>query len=148
MRRVIVLAAAGLSLAGCASFSMDAFKSSPVPVTIQFDSIPPGADVVTSVGPGCKTPCSIPIATETGFSATFTLAKYQPMTIPVTVTKTGGELLTAATVAVDPSPVVAELQPAVPARRAARKAARKRAPAAAAAPAEAPATTPFPAPAR
>ena len=146
MRRVIVLVAAGFSLAGCASFSMDAFKSAPVPVTVQFDSIPPGADVVTSVGPGCKTPCSIPIATETGFSATFNLPKYQPMTVPVAVTKVPGDFTTAATTVVDPSPVVAELQPMTPPRRAARKAAKKRAAAPAAAePAEG---SPFPAPAR
>ena len=29
MRRVIVIAVAGASLAGCSSFSMDAFKSAP-----------------------------------------------------------------------------------------------------------------------
>ena len=124
---------------------MDAFKSAPTPVTVQFDSIPPGADVVTSVGPGCKTPCSIPIATETGFSATFSLPKYAPMTVPVTVTKVPGELLTAATTVVEPSPVVAELQPMTPPRRAARKAAAKKRSAEPAAPAE---TSPFPAPAR
>lgn len=146
MRRVIVLAAAGLSLAGCASFSMDAFRSAPTPVTVQFDSVPPGADVVTSVGPGCKTPCSIPIATETGFSATFNLPKYAPMTVPVAVTKVPGDFTTAATTTVEPNPVVAELQPMTPPRRAARRAAKKRAAApAAAAPAEG---SPFPAPAR
>ncbi len=125
---------------------MDAFKSAPTPVTVQFDSVPPGADVVTSVGPGCKTPCSIPIATETGFSATFNLAKYQPMTVPVSVTKVPGDFTTAATTTVEPNPVVAELQPTTPPRRAARRAAKKRAAApAAAAPAEG---SPFPAPAR
>ena len=125
---------------------MDAFKSAPTPVTVQFDSTPPGADVVTSVGPGCKTPCSIPIATETGFSATFNLAKHAPVTVPVTVTKVPGDFVTAATTVVDPSPVVAELQPIAPPRRAARKAARRPA---AAAPAAAPAEgSPFPAPAR
>lgn len=147
MRRVLVLTAAGLSLAGCASFSMDSFRSAPTPVTVQFDSIPPGADVVTSVGPSCKTPCSIPIATETGFSATFTLAKYQPMTVPVAVTRNPGDFTSPATTVVEPSPVVAELQPMTPPRRAARKAAKRRA---VAAPVEetAPATTPFPAPSR
>jgi hypothetical protein len=125
---------------------MDAFKSSPTPVTVQFDSTPPGADVVTSVGPGCKTPCSIPVATETGFSATFNLAKYQPVTVPVSVTRVPGDLVTAASTVVDPNPVVAELQPLAPPRRAARRAAKKRAAApAAAAPAEG---SPFPAPAR
>ncbi|MDB5620889.1 hypothetical protein [Tardiphaga sp.] len=146
MRRVIVLAAAGLSLAGCASFSMDTFKSAPTPVTVQFDSNPPGADVVTSIGPGCKTPCSIPVAAEAGFSASFTLPKYQPMTVPVTVTRVPGDFTTAASTVVDPSPVFAELQPMTPPRRAARKAAKKRAAVpAAAAPAEG---SPFPAPAR
>jgi hypothetical protein len=63
------------------------------------------------------------------------------------VTKVPGDFTTAATTVVDPSPVVAELQPMMPPRRAARKAAKKRAaPApAAAAPAEG---SPFPAPAR
>jgi hypothetical protein len=126
---------------------MDSFRAAPTPVTVQFDSIPPGADVVTSIGPGCKTPCSIPLATETGFSATFTLAKFQPMTVPVAVTRTAGDFTSAATTVVDPSPVVAELQPATPPRRAARKAAKRRAPAAAAEE-TAPATTPFPAPSR
>ncbi|MET0222287.1 MAG: hypothetical protein ABWY82_17280 [Tardiphaga sp.] len=126
---------------------MDSFRSAPTPVTVQFDSIPPGADVVTSVGPSCKTPCSIPIATETGFSATFTLAKYQPMTVPVAVTRNPGDFTSPATTVVEPSPVVAELQPMTPPRRAARKAAKRRA---VAAPVEetAPATTPFPAPSR
>ena len=143
MRRVIVLTAVGLSLAGCASFSMDSLRPAPTPVTVQFDSIPPGADVVTSIGPGCKTPCSIPLATETGFSATFTLAKFQPMTVPVTVTRTAGDFTSPATTVVDPSPVMAELQPMAPPRRAARKAAAKKRSTAA------PATgTPFPAPTR
>ena len=143
MRRVIVLTAAGLSLAGCASFSMDSFRPAPAVVSVQFDSTPPGADVVTSIGPGCKTPCSIPLATETGFSATFTLAKFQPMTIPVTVTRVTGDFTSAATTVVDPSPVVAELQPMVPPRRAARKmAAKKRGTAATGT------GTPFPAPTR
>jgi hypothetical protein len=150
MRRVIVIAAASLSLAGCASFSMDSFRSAPPPVTLQLDSIPPGADAVTSLGPSCKTPCSLPVAAETSFSVTYTLAKYAPLTVPVTVTKTPGDFVTAATTAIDPNPVVGELQPATPPRRARRAAARRK-PAAAAAPAAAePAggTTPFPAPSR
>jgi hypothetical protein len=148
MRRVIVIAAAGLSLAGCTSFSMDSLRPAAPPVTVQFDSIPPGADAVTSLGPNCKTPCSLPVTAENSFSVTYTLAKYQPLTMPVTVTRTPGDFVTSATTVVDPNPVVGELQPLTPSRRAARKMA-KRKPAAAAAPGAAePATTPFPAPAR
>ncbi|QUS39367.1 hypothetical protein RPMA_11360 [Tardiphaga alba] len=147
MRRVLVLTAAGLSLAGCSSFSMDAFKSAPEPITVQFESTPPGAEAKTSVGPACTTPCSLPIVTEGDFSVTFTLPKFQPATVPVTVTRFPAEFASPARTVVDPSPVAVELQPAVPARKA-RKAA-KRAAAPAAAPAEAPAAaagSPFPNP--
>ena len=45
MRRVIVIVAAGASLAGCSSFSMDYFKSTPPTAQLQLDSVPAGADV-------------------------------------------------------------------------------------------------------
>ncbi|MEH2469806.1 hypothetical protein V1284_001250 [Nitrobacteraceae bacterium AZCC 2299] len=81
---------------------------------------------------------------------TYTLAKYQPLTVPVSVTRNPGDFTTPATTVIDPNPVVAELQPMTPPRRGARKMVKKRAaaaPADAAAPATA-ATTPFPAPTR
>jgi len=81
MRRVIVIAVAGASLAGCSSFSLDAFKSTPPTVQVQLDSVPPGADAQTSLGPACKTPCSVAVvAPESGFSVTYTLGKSQPVT--------------------------------------------------------------------
>ena len=147
MRRVLLLTAAGLSLAGCSSFSMDAFKSAPEPVTVQFESTPPGAEAKTSVGPACTTPCSLPIVTEGDFSVTFTLPKFQPATVPVTVTRVPAEFASPARTVVDPSPVAVELQPAVSPRKA-RKAAKKRAaaPAPAAEEAAPAAGSPFPAP--
>lgn len=148
MRRVLILTAAGLSLAGCSSFSMDAFKSAPEPVTVQFESTPPGAEARTSVGPSCTTPCSLPIVTEGNFDVTFTLPKFQPVTVPVSVSRVAGDFTSPARTVIDPSPVAVELQPATMPRRA-RKAARKRAaaPAAAAPAAAAPAAgSPFPAP--
>ncbi|VIO72653.1 hypothetical protein CI1B_42990 [Bradyrhizobium ivorense] len=149
MRRVIVIAAAGLGLAGCSSFSLDSFKSAPPPMQVQLDSAPPGADAVTSLGPGCKTPCTVSIPTpETNFSVTFNLPKYQPANVPVTVTRVPGDFTSPATTTLDPSPVFAELQPAGPPPRAARKPIRpkkKPKPAAAAAPAAAPASA-FPDP--
>ncbi len=66
MRQVIVIAAAGLSLAGCSSLSWDAFKSAPPAVPVQLASTPPGADARTSLGPGCTTPCSVNITPPEG----------------------------------------------------------------------------------
>ncbi len=115
MRRIIAMAAAGASLAGCSSFSLDAFKSTPPAVQVQLESNPPGADALTSVGPGCKTPCSVSItAPDAGFSVTYTLDKYQPATVPVQVIRTPGDLTTSASTKIDPSPVFAELQRAAP----------------------------------
>jgi hypothetical protein len=122
MRRVIVIAVAGASLAGCSSFSMDAFKSTPPAVQVQLDSVPPGADAVTSVGPSCKTPCSVAVqAPDAGFSVTYTLNKFQPTTVPVQVIRVPGDSTTPASTTFDPNPVVAELQPAGPPPKAARK---------------------------
>jgi hypothetical protein len=159
MRRVIVIAAAGFSLAGCSSFSMgDYFKSTPPTVQVQLDSTPQGADARTSVGPGCKTPCSVtvPIPDNGGFSVSYTLNKFQPATVPVQVTRVPGDFTTPASTRIDPNPVVAELQPMAPppkARRAMRPKKPKKpkgapAPADSAFPAPAPAAPPPPPPPR
>lgn len=149
MRRVIVIAVAGASLAGCSSLSLDAFKSTPPTVQVQLDSVPQGADAVTSVGPGCKTPCSVAVqAPDTGFSVSFTLPKFQPATIPVQVIHTPGDLTTAATTTFDPNPVVAQLQPAGPPPKAARKKVLKPKKPKGTAAAPAPGASPFPDPAQ
>ncbi len=131
-------------LSGCASFSMDAFKSTPTPVTIQLDSVPPGADAVTSIGPGCKTPCSLDVPAENAFTVTFSAPKSQPVTVPVTVTRIPGDFTSPARTVVEPSPIVAELPPAGPVKRQRRAAVQKRA--AAVAPEAPAAASPFPAP--
>jgi hypothetical protein len=117
MRRGIAIAAAGLSLAGCSLFSFDAFRSTPPTVQLQLDSVPSGADALTSLGPGCKTPCSV---ADAGFSVTYTLNKFQPVTLPVQVIYIPGDSSTPASTTVDPNPVVAELQPAGPPPKARR----------------------------
>ena len=116
MRRAIVIAAAGLGLAGCSSFSLDAFKPTPPPLQVQLDSTPQGADAKTSLGPGCKTPCSVSVTAPEngGFSVSYALNKYQPATVQVNVLRTPGDLMTPATLTTDPNPVVAELQPIGP----------------------------------
>jgi hypothetical protein len=130
MRRVIVIAVAGFSLTGCSSFSFDAFKSTPPTVLVQLDSAPPGADARTSLGPGCKTPCSVtvPAPDNGGFTVSYTLNKFQPATVPVQVIHVPGDLTTSATTTFDPNPVVAQLQPAGPPPRPARKMMRPKKP--------------------
>jgi hypothetical protein len=149
MRRVIAIAFAGASLAGCSSFSFDSLKPTPPPIQVQLESVPPGADAVTSLGPACKTPCSVAVpAPDSGFSVTFNLPKFQPVTVPVQVIRNPGDFANPATTLTDPNPVFAELRPAGPPPKAARKPMRPKKPKppkpAAAAPA---AGSPFPNPA-
>ncbi|WP_375308042.1 hypothetical protein WI560_11180 [Bradyrhizobium sp. A11] len=122
MRRVIsaALAGAGLlgaaSLGGCSSMS-DVFKSTPPTVQVRLESNPPGADATTSLGPGCKTPCSVSVPAPDGpFTVAFALPKYQPASVPVNLIKNPGDFTTPASVTTDPNPVFAELQPATPPR--------------------------------
>jgi hypothetical protein len=148
MHRFIVLAVAGVSLAGCSSFSPDAFKPAPPKVTVELDSVPSGAEARTSQGQSCKTPCSVEVPAAEGFSVSYTLANYQPLTVPVQVTHQPGDLTSPAITTADPNPVVGELQPVAPAKPVRKKPRKRRAPkAAAAAPAASAAASPFPEPA-
>ena len=120
MRRVIAIALAGASLGGCSSTPSlssfgDYFKSTPPTIAVQLESQPPGADAKTSLGPGCKTPCSVQVAApDTGFTVSFALPKFQPATIQVNVVNNPGDLSTPASTVTDPNPVFAQLQPAGP----------------------------------
>jgi hypothetical protein len=149
MRRVIAIAATGLSLAGCSSFSTDSltdyFKSAPPIVQLQLESTPPGAEARTSIGPACKTPCSVTVTPpEGGFTVSYTLNKFQPATIPVQVVRTPGDLMTSATSKIEPNPVVAELQPVATPKNKPMRPKRTKKPTEAASPA--PAASPFPNP--
>ncbi|UWU95846.1 hypothetical protein [Bradyrhizobium sp. CB1015] len=148
MRRVIAIALAGASLGGCSSMSWDMFNSTPPPVQVRLESNPPGADATTSLGPGCKTPCSVSVpAPDAPFTVAFALPKYQPTSLPVNLIKNPGDFTTPASITTDPNPVFAELQPAVPPKPV-RKPHRPKKPKPAAAPANAaPAqSSPFPDP--
>jgi hypothetical protein len=123
------------------------FKSAPPTVQVRLESNPPGADASTSLGPGCKTPCSVSIpAPDAPFAVAFGLPKYQPVSVPVNVIKNPGDFTTPASVTTDPNPVFAELQPAVPPKPVKKKPHRPKTPKpAAAAPAAAPADAAAPA---
>ena len=139
MRRIIAIAVTGACLAGCSSFSLDSFKSAPPLVKVALESEPPGADATTSLGPACKTPCSVEIpAPDAGFSVTFAGPRFQPVTVPVQVIRNPGDFASPPTTIIEPSPVFAELKPAAPPPKA-RKPMRPKKPKAAAAPAPAPA---------
>ena len=82
---------------------------------VALESVPPGADATTSLGPACKTPCSIDVpAPDAGFSVTFAMPKFQPVTVPVQVIRNPGDFASPPTTIIEPSPVFAELKPAAP----------------------------------
>ena len=146
MRRVLAIAVTGLSLAGCSSLSLDSFKPTPPLVQVQLESTPPGADATTSLGPACKTPCSLNVpAPDAGFTVIFALPKFIPATIPVQVIRNPGDFTSPATTLIEPNPVFAELKPAAPPPKARKPMRPKKKPNPAAA-ATAPAASPFPAP--
>ena len=91
------------------------FKSAPPNVQVQLESSPPGADAKTSLGSGCKTPCSVSVPAPNGpFTVSYALNKFQPASVPVNVIRNPGDFTTPASVTTDPNPVFAELQPATP----------------------------------
>jgi len=126
---VAVLAALlGVTLAGC-SGSMPSLpdwmtpsvpdwmsfgSSPPPPVTLRFESDPQGADVRTSQGQTCQTPCALAVPPQSQ-SVTFAKNGFLPMTIQVTVAETGGgSFFEAPQPALTPNPVQVALQPIPP----------------------------------
>jgi hypothetical protein len=121
MRRVITIAIVAASLGGCSSFSVsDYFKSTPPEIQVRLESQPAGAEAKTSLGPGCKTPCSVsvPAPDANTFAVTYTLNRFEPVTVQVIVIRNPGDFSNPATITTDPNPVFAELRPAGPPPRA------------------------------
>lgn len=121
MRKVLAIMACGLAVAGCASGS-DALKSATPTLSLQFESEPAGAEVKTSSGQTCRTPCALAVP-ATDLMATYSLNGYKPQTVPVKLmppddTRADGE--TGQIIGQPrfvPSPVYAELEKAAPVRR-------------------------------
>lgn len=144
MRRVIVIALSGATLAGCSSFSLDSLKPAPLVVQLQLESVPSGAEARASTGQTCKTPCSVTVpASDTAFSVSFALPRFHPETVPIQVIYMPGDLGAPDVLKVDPNPVVVQLRPAGPPPKPVRAKPKKPKPPKTT---QAPAASPFPNP--
>lgn len=128
MYRVIAVIGAGLALAACSSFNTNfdwlksgSFRMEPVLETVRFESEPPGADVKTSTGQSCRTPCALALPGDKPLNVTFTLNGFQVDTESVEPLSMGD-----GTTQLRPNPVVAELTPLPPPPK--KKVIRKRKP--------------------
>jgi len=113
MGRILAVIACGLTVAACSASmpSLNFFSSSPSTESVRFESEPPGAEVKTSAGQSCRTPCELAVQAAPELSATFTLGGYQPQT--VSVRPEGGGTFSSPHLA--PNPVFVELRAAAPA---------------------------------
>lgn len=125
MVRYVSIVACGIALAACSS-SGELMRTATPTVPLQFESDPPGAEVKTSGGQTCRTPCALAVPAA-DFQVTYSLNGYQPQTIPVKLmppedlrgTEESG--LTSSPPRFNPSPVVAELVKGTPRRTPAKK---------------------------
>ncbi len=84
---VAIAATLGHALAGCSAlmFGLAPREPSPAsPQTVQFESVPNGADVRIGAGQTCQTPCSLAVPVESQ-SVTFTKNGFLPQTVAITV---------------------------------------------------------------
>jgi PEGA domain len=115
----------GIALAACSS-SGELMRTATPTVPLQFESSPPGAEIKTSGGQTCRTPCALAVPAA-DFQVTYSLNGYQPQTIPVKLTPpedmrgTEEMGLTGAPPRFDQNPVVAELTKTAPRRAPAKR---------------------------
>ncbi len=156
--RISVIAGATL-LAGCSTSWMPSWNlgsigstfSRNTDVSLTIESDPPGADARTSVGPGCRTPCMIPVPGDREFTVTYTLNGFLPMTVSVRPSEAPrSDFGSPSTVELTPNPVYAQLErapPPAPIKRQHPRPKKKAAPKAPATAPGAPAAAPPPNPA-
>jgi hypothetical protein len=77
--------ACGFTVAACSATmpSLNFLSSSPPTEALRFESEPPGAEVKTSLGQTCRTPCELTLQAAPELSATFALNGYQSQTVSV-----------------------------------------------------------------
>ena len=103
MSRAIASVACGFAVAACSFLS-----SSPPTDDLRFESEPPAAEVKTSTGQTCRTPCELRIQLLPELSATFSLDGHEPQT--VSLKRVPSQPIGAPRFS--PNPVYVELQPA------------------------------------
>src|SRR5271157_2951032 len=120
MSRVLAVVACGFTVAACSASmpSLSFLSSSPSTESLRLESDPPGAEVKTSSGQTCRTPCELTVQVAPELSATFALNGYQPQTVSVR-SDAGSKLA--------PNPVYVELR-AVPAAPPVKKRVKKKPP--------------------
>lgn len=109
--RLLAIAVSGLALAACTS--SDVLKTATPTVPLQFESEPAGAEVKTSGGQTCRTPCALAVPAA-DFTATFALNGYQAQTVAVKLlppedTRGGEEFTAVSEPRFTPSPVAVEM---------------------------------------
>ena len=80
---VVVAAVAGVSLTGCSS-ALSSNSSSEQLQALKFESDPMGAEVRTTQGETCKTPCELTVASHEQ-PVTITKNNYVPQTVQITL---------------------------------------------------------------
>jgi hypothetical protein len=127
MRQIFVACALALALGGCATVTRGTDEM------VQVHSDPQGAQVQTSLGFQCITPCTLNVPRKTEFTVTIAKPGYEPQTIPVLTRMGGGgaaglagnvlvggaigigvDVATGATLEHYPNPVTATLRPLAP----------------------------------
>jgi hypothetical protein len=108
MSRVIAVGACGFLLAACSATmpSLNFGSSSPPTEAVRFESEPPGAEVKTSLGQSCRTPCELTLQAGNELSGTFTLKDFQPQTVSIRPEAIAGS----DTARLAPNPVYVELK--------------------------------------
>jgi hypothetical protein len=91
------------------SASIESLGSVSASGIISFDSDPKGAEVQTSLGSGCQTPCEMEISTDRAFAVTFVHTGYEPANVQIQLQAgkagvSGAQFL--------PNPVSVQLAPA------------------------------------
>lgn len=113
------VALSAVALAGCSSTPswmpdwMSFSKSAPPLVTMQFESQPPGADVRTSQGQTCQTPCSLALQPQSQM-VSFSRNGFLPQSVQVTASEPDHSFFENPPPALSPNPVSVVLQPAGP----------------------------------